>query len=93
MWKEDPSTLIDYYRVALKGFKALERRFNLDSAYASSYNAIIEDYFDPGFSRLTTPGELENASANSVHYIPHNGVINPNKPGKIRIVFDTKFSC
>ena len=79
---------MDNYQVALKRFKALERRFNLDPTYASSYTLIIEDYFTRGISRLTKPKELERTGPNSVNYIPHHGVINPNKPGKIRVIFD-----
>lgn len=88
LWKQDPPNLMNNYQVAQRRFKALERRFNLNPTYASSYTLIIEDYFTRGFSRLTKPDELERTEPNTVNYIPHHGVINPNKPGKIHVVFD-----
>ena len=34
-----------------------------------------------------------NSSTNVVWYLPHFGVVNSNKPGKVRLVFDARHKC
>jgi hypothetical protein len=45
-----------------------------------------------GFARKLTKLEADMATP-LTWYIPHHGVINPNKPGKVRVVFDAAATC
>ena len=60
----------------------------MDPVYAAKYTEIIEDYAVRGFSRLISTEELNKTPPGLANYIPHHGVINPKKPGKILVVFD-----
>ena len=88
LWRMHPPQLHDNYEVALRRVKSLERRFESDLEYAANYSQIVEGYCSRAFSRLTTQEELDNTPPGCVNYLPHHGVLYPNKPGKIRVVFD-----
>jgi hypothetical protein len=47
----------------------------------------MEDYFKKGYARRLSPDEVL-ASGPRKWYLPPFPVLNPNKPGKVRIVFD-----
>ena len=51
------------------------------------YNETINNYLKKGHARKLTPTEYQRTSS-ITNYIPHHGVTHPNKPGKVRIVFD-----
>ena len=63
-----------------------------DDKYAEAYCNKIEDYINKGYAY-----KLSNEEANQVNdkvfYLPHFGVHNPNKPNKMRIVFDAAAKC
>ena len=54
----------------------LESRFEKDPVYAEGYAKVINEYMDEG----NPPGR--------VRYLPHHGVVNANRPEKIRVVHD-----
>ena len=58
-----------------------------DPVFAAAYCAKIQEYLEKGFIK-----KLDEASAKKTTdrtwYLPHFGVVNPNKPGKLRLVFD-----
>lgn len=65
--------------------KSLKRRFEKDKKYHMDYLIFM--------SETITHGDAEKVPENEVHktpvwYIPHHGVYHPQKPGKIRVVFD-----
>ena len=51
------------------------------------YRATIEDCVVKGYARRLSKEEAD-AVSNITWYIPHHAVTNPNKPGKVRVVFD-----
>ncbi|XP_068676111.1 uncharacterized protein [Montipora foliosa] len=51
------------------------------------YRVVIEDCVAKGYARKLTKDELGTIS-NTTWYLPHHPVTNPNKPGKVRVVFD-----
>ena len=50
------------------------------------YRAAIEDCVVKGYARRLSKEEAA-AVSNITWYIPHHAVTNPNKPGKVRVVF------
>ena len=44
----------------------------------------MDDMLTKGYAKKSTPP----APLGKTWYIPHHGVFNPNKSGKIRVVFD-----
>ncbi len=65
--------------------KSLEKRFKRDEQYFKDYLAFMKDIIARGDAERVPEMELRNQPA---WYIPHLEVYNPQKPGKIHIVFD-----
>ena len=47
----------------------------------------MTEYISKGYARKLTPEEAAKESS-CTWYLPHHPVTNPNKPGRLRIVFD-----
>ena len=73
---------------ALSRLKALDKRFSKDPSLFAKYNEFIEGLVAKGDAEIVPADEM---NVNNVWYLPHHPVINPNKPGKVRVVFDA--SC
>ncbi len=48
----------------------------------------MENLFDKGYATKVPEESLKVRDGKSLWYLPHHPVFNPNKPGKLRIVFD-----
>ena len=84
-WRKDPATLPNNLALAQSRLNYLQRRLTKDDDLHQAYTKSVQDYIDKGFARPVTSDELRRDRA---WYIPHHAVINPNKPGKTRVVFD-----
>ena len=47
----------------------------------------MQEYIDQGYTRKLTDSEARMTTPRT-NYLPHHAVINPNKPGKVRVVFN-----
>lgn len=68
---------------ALKRLTLLERKFTRDPEFAKLYCAEMNRLFEKGFAVKARDPPKERT-----WYLPHFGVTNVNKPGKVRLVFD-----
>ena len=84
-WRKDPALLPNNLALAQSRLNLLKRRFIKDENLHEAYAKSVQDYIDKGFARRVTPEEAKREHA---WFIPHHAVINPNKPGKTRVVFD-----
>lgn len=81
--KAEPS-LPDNKFTAEKRLQYLQKKLQKDDVTARLYSAGIADLISKGFAE-----EVHDSGVPGMTwYIPHHAVVNPNKPGKIRIVFD-----
>lgn len=87
LWKRDNFKLPSSVELAVNRFESLQTKFRKDPQYAKLYKEKMLENFEKGFARKLAPEEITQNS-NKTFYLPHFGVINPNKPNKIRIVFD-----
>ncbi|XP_065088896.1 uncharacterized protein LOC135710301, partial [Ochlerotatus camptorhynchus] len=87
LWKFDDVQLPDSQPMALKRFQCLEKRMLREPELAIAMQAKIRDYVEKGYIRELTEEELK-ASQLRVWYLPIFPVVNVNKPGKLRIVWD-----
>ncbi|XP_067024040.1 uncharacterized protein [Acropora muricata] len=87
LWKEKDVQLCDNRDVAEKRLKSTERSIKRDLALAERYSGIIKEYETEGYARKLTPAEAAMPSSKR-WFLPHHPVLNPNKPGKVRMVMD-----
>ena len=84
-WRHSSKHLPNNKALALSRLRSLHRKLQRDDALAGDYRKTMHDYIDNGYARKITATEL---NAESAWYLPHHPVVNPNKPGKVRVVFD-----
>ena len=91
LWKSNDVRFPDNRQMAKRRLDSLEKRFDREPDFKKLYVQTMNNYIEKGFARKMTSVEAKNTSAKT-WYLPHFGVINPNKPGKVRIVFDAAAS-
>ena len=87
LWKDKDVQLSDNRDVADKRLRSTKRIVTRDAALAEKYCGIIKEYETKGYARKLTPEEAATPSPKQ-WFLPHNPVLNPNKPGKVRMVMD-----
>lgn len=87
LWKHDGVILPPSRGMAEKRLQALENKFQRDDLYHKEYCRIMDEYEKKGYSRKISTAEAAKVGPRT-WYLPHFGVINTNKPGKVRLVFD-----
>ncbi|XP_061719997.1 uncharacterized protein LOC133527124 [Cydia pomonella] len=85
LWKADNLDIPNSYKLALSRFLSLENKMIKDPCYAERYRRNIHDMLSKEYAEQCSSGP---ASGRPVWYLPHFGVINPNKPNKLRTVHD-----
>ncbi|XP_044172422.1 uncharacterized protein LOC122956801 [Acropora millepora] len=73
--------------LALRRLDKLKTRLENDMKYRRDYVAFMQDIIQKGFAERV-PHEQRPDDDGKSWYIPHHGVYHPQKPDKIRIVFD-----
>ena len=93
LWKSPNPTLPDNRVSAVARLKHLRERLQRDPELLMKYRKVMDDYLAKGYAVKLTDEEAKK-SGPKTWYLPHHPVSNPNKPGKIRVVFDAaaKFS-
>ena len=89
LWKKKKPKLPSNRKGALKRWMLLQKRLRRDSSTFQSMNQMIKGYLevDPPYARKMTREEAEQSSS-TTWYLPIHPVVNPNKPGKVRVVND-----
>ena len=85
-FKNEPS-LPDNKALAIQRLKCLKRKLSLQQSFHEDYNQFMQTLLDKGFCEKVPDNELKRHDG-KVWYLPHHGVYHPNKPNKIRVVFD-----
>ncbi|CAM4729270.1 unnamed protein product [Leuciscus chuanchicus] len=84
-FKEEKPSLPNNKVCAEHRLRCLEKRLKKDNQYHKDYVAFMEDIIARGDAEKVPESEVTNQTT---WYIPHHGVYHPQKPGKIRVVFD-----
>ncbi|XP_053692180.1 uncharacterized protein LOC128740643 [Sabethes cyaneus] len=87
LWRYDNVRLPDSRAMALKRLACLEKRMKRDPELAVAMNTRLKEYEEKGYIRRLSAVEQADRRPND-WYLPVFPVINSNKPGKIRMVFD-----
>ena len=64
----------------------MKNRLVKDENLRKTYTEAVKSYLREGYAQEITEEDIQNAS--TVWYLPHYFVVNPRKPGKLRVVFD-----
>ncbi|XP_058820084.1 uncharacterized protein LOC131682540 [Topomyia yanbarensis] len=87
LWKSNDIRLPESKSMAYRRFRCLEKRMANDRSLAETLNMTIRNYVTQGYIRKLSSEELA-ADHRRIWYLPIFPVTNPNKPGKVRIVWD-----
>jgi len=87
LWKSDSIILPESKSVAMSRLRCQERKMDRDAHFAEKYVEKMNEYLQKDFIRKLDKEELDLKNP-KIWYLPHFGNINPNKPDKIRLVFD-----
>ncbi|XP_058827379.1 uncharacterized protein LOC131687319 [Topomyia yanbarensis] len=91
LWRYDDIRLPDSKPAALRRLLCLENRMRKSPALAEAMRNKIHEYLQKGYIRKLTPAEV-SVKHPRTWYLPIFPVFNPNKPGKLRIVWDAAAS-
>ena len=84
LWKDIDTDLPNSRVVALRRLYLIEKRLDRDALFADLYYKEMDRLFENNFAK---PAD-ETCLGKRIWYLPHFGVVNINKPGKVRLVFD-----
>lgn len=84
-FKSERPNLPDNKSCAIHRLKCLERKLRRNDQYYKDYKTFMEEVIAHGDAERVPE---EDINKTPVWYIPHHGVYHPQKPGKIRVVFD-----
>ena len=87
LWKEDRIILPNNHFTGMSRFFGLEKRFKRNPLLSENYKETVNQYINKGHATNLT-NDTASQTSDITNYIPHRALTNPNKPGKIRVVFD-----
>ncbi|KAK3722295.1 hypothetical protein QZH41_006052 [Actinostola sp. cb2023] len=87
LWKDDEPHLPDNRTMAEARLQHLKKCFKRDPELKVKYSKVMEEYLIKGYAKELSNEEAATKS-DITWYLPHHPVLNPNKPGKVRVVFD-----
>ncbi|XP_052901590.1 uncharacterized protein LOC128309263, partial [Anopheles moucheti] len=87
LWRSDNVFMPENRHMALSRLKCLERKMKADENLTEKINGIMQDYVTKGYVRQVTDDERKTFYPRK-WYLPVFPVTNPNKPNKIRLVWD-----
>lgn len=87
LWRNQPHDLPDSELMSLRRLEGLKRSLKHKPEILEAMEKQIADYLEKGYIREVTQQEI-NENRARVWYLPIFVALNPNKPGKIRMVWD-----
>ncbi|XP_014671509.1 PREDICTED: uncharacterized protein LOC106812200 [Priapulus caudatus] len=83
-FRERPPLFPNNMWVAEQRLQSLTKRLEKDEKLCSKYKQGMADLLEKGYAEVVSEGKTDS----SVWYLPHQPVVSPQKPDKVRIVFD-----
>ena len=87
LWKRESPKISNIRILAEKRFQSLENKFAKNPEFAELYRKQINGYIDLDHAVKLRNDHSLNIS-DITNYVPHHGVLNINKPGRVRVIFD-----
>ena len=86
-WKSHPPDLPNNKPLAEHRLNLTRKKLLKDPELYSRYPAFMTDLLDKGYAKKVLEN-LRNRNDGKVWYVPHHSVVHPQKPDKVRVVFD-----
>lgn len=86
LWKSNVN-LPESQHLANRRLNQICRRFQSSPDFFKMYQKNVTGHLENGFAEKLSKEESEKRT-DTTWYVPHHGVTNVNKPGKVRMVFD-----
>lgn len=83
LWRDNEPKLPPSYAMAFKRLKNIENKMDRNPDFKEAYTTQVNNLLKKRYAEPAAP-----ETSNRQWYLPHFGVVNPNKPGKLRLVFD-----
>ncbi|XP_031337274.1 uncharacterized protein LOC116166463 [Photinus pyralis] len=87
LWKDENVVLPESKKNAMRRLICTERKMDKNEEYGRRYCQKFDELVQKKYIRKLNNSEVCGDQF-KVWYLPHFGIINPNKPDKLRIVFD-----
>lgn len=87
LWKAGKIQLPDSYGMALQRLRSFERKLERDKTLKTEVERQMSEYCALGYLRKLNDDEANTRSPKTWH-LPIFAIVNPNKPGKVRLVWD-----
>ena len=89
-WRESGPSIPDHFDLCLGRLRHLHSRLLKSPELLERYHTIIQDQISKGIVELVPDdSRVATATSNTVHYLPHHGVIRQDKQTtKLRVVYD-----
>jgi len=84
-WKNNPPCLENNKSQAESRLQLLKRRLKRDETLREKYKDFMDDLLHKNYAEKITGADL---SLKDTLYLPHHAVFHPQKPDKVRVVFD-----
>ncbi|XP_062703517.1 uncharacterized protein LOC134285973 [Aedes albopictus] len=88
LWKQDVVEFPDSRPMAERRLKCLERRLEKNPQLYDSVRQQVADYESKGYIHRVTEEEMASFDPRRVWYLPLGVVLNPNKAGKVRVIWN-----
>ena len=87
LWRNSDTVLPNNVHTAQRRYDSVAKRLCNKSDFATTYVKTVNDYIAKGYAQKLNREEIQRTTKHT-WYLPHHGVTNSNKPGKVRVVFD-----
>ena len=91
-WRHYPPDLPNNKSLADHRLNLLKRRLTKDTSLHEKYTGFMDDLLRKGYAGKVPTEHLKGPST-PVWYLPHHPVFHPQKPDKVRVVFDCSAKC
>ncbi|XP_062703633.1 uncharacterized protein LOC134286082 [Aedes albopictus] len=88
LWRADDIVFPNSFPMALRRLEHLERRLEKTPELYEIVRQQVIEYQNKGYAHRATAEELTKMDRRRMWYLPLNVVLNPKKPGKVRLVWD-----
>ena len=85
-WKSYPPNLPNNRIHAERRLELLKKRLNMNPELLKKYREFMDNLLKKDYASKIS--NQENGSLDAHWYLPHHPVFHPQKPGKVRVVFD-----